>query len=287
MKNILFCLFGLAFSTPLMSQNGKYYYDEAIEKARLGQLDSAIMLFNASIAVKPDEYVAWYNRGIVKSMMGHYEDALADLEQTIKLNPTYKKAYFNRGMMKKHLANYMGALQDFTLATQLDTNYAEAYFERGIVYEMFYKKELACADYERAKTLGDKNAIRKAESCKDSSLAKDTHPILWLTKTADNIKYGFSPEIPVKVGAGPEGGIANEHIYLDLLRDATGNPVTYQKVSSCCAYASENARNGLAMVDKYEITFTNGSGETKTAFVYLSMYDYIEPMVLMGFKTVK
>ena len=243
----LFCIISLQAQI----HDGEFFYKLGLEKAQTGDLEKAVALFDSSIAIKNDEYLAWYNRGIVKGMMGRYEDELPDMEQTIRLNPGYKKAYLNRGTARRHLTDYSGAIADFTLATQLDSTYGEAFYDRGSVYELFGKTDLACADFERAKSQGFERANLKVEHCHDAEYQRRSiHPIVTLTQTAGNFKYGFTPDFPVKVGTGPDGGIENEHAYLDLLRDSKGNPVRYQRINSCCGYASVYAPHGLAMVDK-------------------------------------
>lgn len=107
-----------------------------------------------------------------------------------------------------------------------------------------------------------------------------------LTTTAPDNKYGFTPEQPVKVGKSNKGGPANQRAYLDLLRDAKGNAISYERVGSCCPYESANGFLGLAMVDHYEITYQNEKGKKKKSDVYISFYDYEEPMILFGFKTI-
>jgi tetratricopeptide (TPR) repeat protein len=288
MNKKLPALFLLIFLVRVLSaQDPKYYYDRGLEIAQKGELNLALALLDTSIMLKADEYVAWYNRGIVKTMMGNYEAALPDLEQALKLNPGYKKGYLNRATAKKHLTDYSGALADYSLAISLDSTYGEAYYDRGIVYEMFGKTTLACADYQKALETGFVSAEVKANLCKAGDLdKKETHSILWLTKTVNNYKYGFSSELPVEVGTGPEGGPANERAYLSLLRDAKGNAIQFQNIGTCCGYSSVNAPKGLALVDKYQIVFTNEAGEQRTAIVYLSFYDYSEPQILNGFKTI-
>lgn len=220
-------------------------------------------------------------------MLGFYEEALLDFEQTVKLAPDNKMGYLNRGTIKKRLTDYEGALADYSYAIKLDPNYSEAYYQRGLLYNLLGKKDDACADFTKAKELGIKNALYKVERCNETT--KTTYPIysiLRLTKTADNDKYGFTQENPVKVGTGPESGPANERAYLDLLRDAQGKPIKYQRLSSCCAHASEYGPFGMALLDVYEITYLNEKGKKKKALVYISFYDYEEPKILYGFKTV-
>jgi hypothetical protein len=107
-----------------------------------------------------------------------------------------------------------------------------------------------------------------------------------LTKTAEDDTYGFTSKKPVKVGLGARGGPANQRAYLDLLRDAKGNPIEYERIASCCQYESKNSPFGLGMLDEYKITYRNEKGKKKTASVYISFYDYEEPLILFGFKTV-
>lgn len=105
-----------------------------------------------------------------------------------------------------------------------------------------------------------------------------------LTKLADSEKYGFTQEMPVKVGKGKTGP-ANQRDYLSLLRDAQGNPITYERVGSCCDYKTPNGLMGFGRLDKYEITYRNEKNKKKTAIVYITFYDYEEPLILHGFKT--
>jgi tetratricopeptide (TPR) repeat protein len=272
--------------TTVFSQDAQKYYEQGVDKAQAGQLEEAIKLFDKSIELNADEFVAWYNRGIAKSMLDRYEEALPDFEQTLILYPDYKKGYLNRGTTKKHLTDYEGALADYSHAIQLDKNYSDAYYNRGLVYEMLSKKDSACMDFNKAKELGMKQSQNKVDNCNDT-IKTEIHVILRLTKTADNMEYGFTSEKPIKIGKGPDGGPANSRAYLDLLRDTMGKPITYERKGSCCAYESKNALiGGIALLDHYEITYLNEKGKSEKASVYISFYDYEEPQILFGFKTV-
>lgn len=285
MKKIILTTICWTILTTTFGQNAQKFYEQGLEKAQAGQLKDAIKLFDKSINLKSDEYVAWYNRGIAKSMLDLYEEALPDFDQTVKLAPDYKKGYLNRGTTKKRLTDYEGALADYTYAIKLDNNYADAYYNRGLVYEMLSKMDSACIDFNKAKEIGMSSAQKKVDKCKDTTKT-ETHSILRLTKTADNLKYGFTSEMPIKVGKGPDGGPANNRAYLNLLRDAMGKPITYERKGSCCAYESKNGFLGMAMLDHYEITYFNEKNKKKKASVYISFYDYEEPQILFGFKTV-
>ena len=273
--------------TLVLGQNAKEFYEKGLEKAQAGKFEEAIDYFSKSLELQPEDYYSWYNRGIAKTFLDNYEDALPDFEQTIKFAPDYKKGWLNLGTTKKHLTDYQGALTDYSHAIQLDQNYADAYYNRGLVYELLSKNDSACMDFNKAKEIGMKAANKKVEKCNDTTKTTIViHPILRLTKVASDDKYGFTSEKPIKVGTGPDGGPANQRAYMNLLRDPQGKPIKYERLGSCCSYESENGFMGLAMLDKYEITYLNEKGKVKKTVIYISFYDYEEPEILFGFKTV-
>ncbi len=287
MKKITMVAICLTILTTAFGQDAKTFYEQGLEMAQAGKFEEAIQLFSKSIELQPEDYYSWFNRGIAKSMLNLCEDALPDFEQTVKLAPDYKKGYLNRGTTKKRLTDYEGALADYAYAIGLDPNYADAYYNRGLVYDMLSKKDSACADFTKANELGMKNAQKKVDYCNDTTQSKiPTNSILRLTKTATNDKYGFTEGNPIKVGTGTEGGPANQRAYLNLLRDAQGEPIKYKRLSSCCPYKSDYGFMGLAMLDQYELIYLNEKGKEEKAVVYISFYDYEEPQILYGFKTV-
>jgi len=289
-KKIFFSIAFILILTAAYSQDAKDYYDKGLEMAKQGKAEGAIGFFDKSIALKADEYVAWYNRGIAKVMAHRYEDALPDFDKAILLSPGYKKAYLNRGTTKKHLTDYDGALADYNYVLKYDTLNMEAYYYRGLLYNLLGKRVQACMDFDRASRQTYKDARIEMESCKRRPIADDTsiHSILRLTKSIDNADYGFSPEHPVKVGKGPESGADNVLTYLDLLRDVNGRPLKYERIGACCPYRSDHAFFGKeALEEKYQITYTAADGSEKKSFFYLTFFDYKEPLIPAGFKTVK
>jgi len=288
-KSFSTILFALMLTT-VSAQEAKNYYEQGVEFARIGKPEDAIDAFNKSIALKPDEYVAWYNRGVAELMVHRYEDALTDFDKTILLNPGYKKAYLNHGTTKKHLTDYDGALADYNYLLRHDTINMEAFYYRGLLYNLIGKRVEACMDFNKARRLGYKDAQIEVDGCVRRPIADDTsiHSILRLTRMADNDDYGYTPEHPVRVGKGPESGPNNVRTYLELLRDANGKPLKYERIGTCCPYKSDHAFFGKeAMEEKYQITYTAADGSIKTAFIYLTFYDYEEPLILAGMGTVK
>lgn len=289
MKKIILTAICWTILAVVLGQNANEFFEKGLEKAQAGKLEEAIELFSKSLELQPEDYYSWYYRGIAKIFLDNYEEALTDFEQTIKLAPDYKNAWLYCAITKKYLTDYEGAIADFSHAIQLDQNYADAYYNRGLIYEMLGKKDSACLEFNKSMELGLKQAQRKIDKCND--ITKTTLPvnvILRLSNTAKDDKYGFTQDNPIKVGVGLDGGPANRIAYLSLLRDAQGKPIKYERRGSCCHYESksEYAMFGMAMLDMYEITYLNEKGIENKTIIYISYYDYEEPKILFGFKTV-
>jgi tetratricopeptide (TPR) repeat protein len=284
-KIILFlaCSFSLQCA---WSQEHKTFFDKGLEKAKAGEMEEALKFLTLSIQFNNDYTPAWYYRGVVKQALRTDEEAIADFTAAIRLDSSFKYAYLQRGISKKKLTDYEGALADYDVAIAMDAAWADAFYMRGDLYQLLSRPKEACADFAKAVQLGDKDAEKKVADCKNPPSEK-IYPILRLTQTADSEKYGFDPSQPIKVGRGPNGGPANQRAYLDLLRDPQGKPIQYNRSGSCCDYKSDNGFMGYARLDIYEIEYTDADGNPQRKKVYISFYDYEEPMILFGFGTVK
>lgn len=95
-------------------------------------------------------------------------------------------------------------------------------------------------------------------------------------------EYGFSETNPILVGGlGGESPAANEHLYLTRLRGPEGQPVSYQRVGSCCAFPSPNGLFGdSGLLDQYLVSY---EGLAHPLSLYLDMYDPGEVRAPLGF----
>ena len=288
MARIALLIIYLIVCNAAFAQDALHFYQKGMDAIKAEKYEEAIKNFDESIKLKNDEFVVWYNRGIVKSWLRRYEESIIDFNQTIILNPKYKKGYNSRGNSRQDITDYEGALADYDFAIKLDSQYIDAIYNRAELYQLLGNKELACKDFKLAYKLGDVESQRNVERCDDTTKSSRVmHSILRLLVKAENNKYGFSPDDPIKVGNGPKGGPANQRAYLKLLRDAQGKPIQYKRTVSCCPYKTPNAWvGGMALLDEYELVYLNEKGEKTTSKVYISFYDYEEPKILFGFKTV-
>jgi len=268
-------------------------YNEGMDKANAGKFEQAIKLFSKVIEKEPnhnDVYLAYYNRAISKMFLEDYKGAILDFDMAVLRNSTYLNIFLNRGTAKKRLKDYVGAIADYSFVIAKDSLRADAFYNRGLVYNLTDKGTEACKDWDKASSLGLKeaaNAISQYCVRKEDKSVVAKFKIVKLTKEATDEKYGFTPEFPIKVGGGVNSGARNQRDYLDLLRGSDGKPVEYIRKGSCCAYPSENGLFGTALIDRYEITYKNSNGKKTTSILYISFYDYEEPLIPLGLKTIE
>lgn len=286
MKHFLFILLGLLPNLGFC-QDARKAYMEGIDSMTTGNFESAIILFKTVTELQPENPYGWYNKGIAESFLGMDDEAFLDFKKTTEVDSNYKKGWLNLATAKKRLTDYDGAFVDYRRALAIDSNYHEAYYNLALMFDLFGKKDSACLFYQKAKEIGSKEAINKVEKCSKIDTIK-TYSILWLKEKSENKKYGFTEKYPIKVGNGPNGGPANQHTYLNLLRDKMGKKITYERLGSCCMYKSNSSNSllGMGMLDRYQITYKDEKNNIKQAVIYISFYDYEEPKILYDFETI-
>lgn len=158
--------------------------------------DDALKSFNKAIGLTVIEDSVYLYRGGAYYQLKKYDSAKADLSMLLKKQPkskdglnwraqtlialkdstgaindynTYIKnfasdstGYWQRAILLHNMKNYAAAIQDYTQYLQRTrAGNDNVYYYRGICYEMLEKKTEACADFEKAKKGGNKNADAK------------------------------------------------------------------------------------------------------------------------------
>jgi tetratricopeptide (TPR) repeat protein len=118
-----------------------------------GKIKEAIDHYNESIRLKPDNAYAYINRGIAYVELGQYQTAIEDYNKAIRLKPANteaSEAYNNRGNVYTKLRQYQMAIEDYNKAIRLKPDYAYAYNDRGIVYGELSQYQRAIEDFNTA-----------------------------------------------------------------------------------------------------------------------------------------
>jgi tetratricopeptide (TPR) repeat protein len=115
------------------------------------------MLTN-SINKKADSDMLYQYRGLYEYYLGDKKAALSDFDQAIKLNPGNIEALYHSGLLYGEMSDYTKAVERLTKTIEADKNYKSAYLYRGVYNFNNEKIDLACADFNKAKELGETSA---------------------------------------------------------------------------------------------------------------------------------
>jgi tetratricopeptide (TPR) repeat protein len=104
------------------------------------------------------------NRGIVYLNRGEVDRALMDFEAAIRADPTMAEGYTNRGLVLLRQENYQGAVTDISRGLELSPVEPEkAYYNRAVAYEEMRNIRAAYHDYRRAAELAPAWAVPSEE----------------------------------------------------------------------------------------------------------------------------
>jgi tetratricopeptide (TPR) repeat protein len=112
------------------------------------------MLTN-SINKKADSDLLYQYRGLYQYSMGDKKAALSDFDQAIKLNPGNIEALYHSGLVYGDMGDFTKAVEQLTKVIEADKNYKSAYVYRGVYNYNNGKTDIACADFNKAKELGE------------------------------------------------------------------------------------------------------------------------------------
>ena len=115
-----------------------------------GYWNNSIELFNHTLQVTKDNYLAQTNLGVALDAKGKNDQALAHYLSALKINPHYDKAHYNLAMVFKEQGNIEASLKHFQETLLINPNFPDAHNNIGIILEKYFKKyEEAIYHYEQ------------------------------------------------------------------------------------------------------------------------------------------
>jgi protein O-mannosyl-transferase len=114
-------------------------------------------LWEHTLRIDPDNYVAYLNRGTVRQYEGDVVGAFSDYTEAIRRNPDYFHAWYSRATERLTLGDDAGAIADYTATLRIDPWYVEALNNRGLARQRTNDLEGAVADFEEALRLAAPN----------------------------------------------------------------------------------------------------------------------------------
>jgi tetratricopeptide (TPR) repeat protein len=116
-----------------------------------GRTQEAIDHYNKAIRLRPDDINIYSNRGNAYAKLGQRQRAIEDYNEAIQMKPDYATAYINRGNVYNELGQYQMAIEDFNKAVRLRPDYADtACNSRGSVYYKLGQYQMAIEDFNNA-----------------------------------------------------------------------------------------------------------------------------------------
>jgi protein O-mannosyl-transferase len=115
-----------------------------------GYWKNSFTLFNHTLQVTKDNYLAHSNFATVLLKEGKTEEAFDHYNQAIILQPNYTDAYTNRGNAYDKLGQHQRAIADYNEAIRLKSDCAECYNNRGTTYAEVGQYQRAIEDYNGA-----------------------------------------------------------------------------------------------------------------------------------------
>ncbi|HSF48790.1 MAG TPA: tetratricopeptide repeat protein [Burkholderiales bacterium] len=121
-----------------------------ILKARGGQWQEALQLFNEALSVNPRSAEANLGQGNLLAETGRVEEALASYDRALAIRPAFAEALYGRGNALHALKRYEEALANYDRALAIVPGRAEILGNRGNTLHDLKRYEEALASYDEA-----------------------------------------------------------------------------------------------------------------------------------------
>ena len=125
---------------------------------QLGDTARAMADYNHALLLNPAYPQACNNRGWAYLQSGNTQNALIDFTKAIELLPGFAKPYYNRSYIRASMGDYKGAVEDLNILEKLDPQDNSIYLDRGMAWLYLHDTTRACADWQTAAKLGNKEA---------------------------------------------------------------------------------------------------------------------------------
>ncbi|KAA6339022.1 Lipopolysaccharide assembly protein B [termite gut metagenome] len=142
---------------PMDEQNAPYLLERAQIKMNVEQYRSAMFDYDAYYnAVKGSvNDVFYYYREQASLKAKQFQRALDDINKAIELSPKDVNYLAESGVVNLRIGRYEEAIKSLNEALAIDPKYAEGYRLIGLCHMQTKQNDEACADFAKAKELGD------------------------------------------------------------------------------------------------------------------------------------
>jgi tetratricopeptide (TPR) repeat protein len=110
----------------------------------------SVALFEHTLRVTRDNYVAHINLGSAMAGDGRYEDAIGHISKALQIKPDYADGHYNMGVVLAYQGKYSQAVSHFLKAIEIKPRFADAHVNLGVTRARQGDLVGAIGDYTKA-----------------------------------------------------------------------------------------------------------------------------------------
>ena len=137
-------------SLALQPDDPDTFHQRGWVRVKLSDYAGALTDFERSLAIRPDNPATLHNRSKAKSLLSDYAGALADYDRALTVRPDFPEALEGRGWVKSELGDYTGALADYDRSLALRPDNPDTLNNRGYLYAKRGEYNKAIFDLHKA-----------------------------------------------------------------------------------------------------------------------------------------
>ena len=142
---------------PYMDEAAPYFYERAELRAQAGKFKEAVMDYNTFHDAVLGKVTAlfYFQREQAEMQCRMYQQALNDINKAVEMAPEDVDFWVEKGSVHLRVNQLDEAIAAFNKAISMNNQYAAAYRMLGYCQAMQKKNKEACANFAKAKELGD------------------------------------------------------------------------------------------------------------------------------------
>lgn len=111
--------------------------------------EEALRVYKNALEYHPDSFELYYNIAMVELEIGYYDESEKSFEKAANLKPKLYSAYYNIGIINYLKGDYKKAIEFFKLARSSTIYGGKAYYKLATVYAASkeYEKAMGCLEY--------------------------------------------------------------------------------------------------------------------------------------------
>ena len=144
-------------SKPYFGEAAPYFYERADLRAQAGKYRDAVMDYNTFYDAVSGDVTAYFyfQREQAEMQCRMYQQALNDINKAVEMAPEEVDYWVEKGSVHLRVNQLDEAIAAFNKALSMNDQYAAAYRMLGYCQAMQKKNKEACANFAKAKELGD------------------------------------------------------------------------------------------------------------------------------------